>query len=92
MTTTITNLDQISKIGGSAFIPMSEEQMAATKGGTDWPDWVEDAIEVIEGFLQFIQDQIDNLDDDDAFWEDLQDEMDELGVEEVTEEMLLLDW
>ncbi len=94
MTKTLTNVDSPATTVESLFVPMTEDQMAAAKGGTDWPDWLDDLIDQFEDLLEYL-DGILNEDPDDfdeAEWIDLEENLAEDGYVPYTEEEIAQDW
>lgn len=66
----------------SKFTPMSEEQMAITKGGTDYPDWFNDLLEQVEDLLELLGfPTVDGSTVETDFWDDHGETMEELGID-----------
>lgn len=93
MNTTLTNPESTFESGSNAFVPMSEEQMTVTKGGTDLPDWLQDLIDTVADLLAQLEGVFEDPDSiDDDVWDDLRDDLEADGILDTDVSEYAADW
>lgn len=86
-----------SELTDHAFVPMTEQQMETAKGGYDWPDWVDELVDLFADVVTFLEtvtppNPTPEPADPDQFWDDLALQLEASGYVPPTEAELSLDW